>query len=81
MGGRPAEILMQRLRMHVSDDTILREFKRASLNTAQNESIRVLGIDDWSWRRSSYYGTIMVDLEKRTVVDVLNDRSIESLRS
>ena len=81
MGGRPAASLMQRLGMHVSDDTILRELKRDAPNTAQYENIRVIGIDDWSWRWSSHYGTIMVDLEKRTVVDVLNDRSVESVRS
>lgn len=81
MGGRPAASLMQRLGMHVSDDTILRELKRDAPNTAQDENIRVIGIDDWSWRRSSHYGTIMVDLEKRTVIDVLNDRSVESVRS
>jgi Transposase len=34
-----------------------------------------LGIDDWAWRKGSTYGTIVVDLERREVVDVLPDRS------
>ena len=36
------------------------------------------GIDDWSWRKGSSYGTIVVDLERREVVDVLADRSAAS---
>jgi hypothetical protein len=27
-----------------------------------------VGIDDWSWRHSLRYGTIMVDLERHSVV-------------
>jgi transposase len=39
----------------------------------------VVGIDDWSWQRGSSYGTIIVDLERREVVDVLPDRSAETV--
>lgn len=80
MGGRPAESLLRRLGMPVSDNTILRQLKRNAPNSVQNDEVRVLGIDDWSWRRSSHYGTIMVDLEKRSVVDVLDDRSVKSVK-
>ncbi|NPD66609.1 hypothetical protein HN018_26690 (plasmid) [Lichenicola cladoniae] len=38
-------------------------------------------MDDWSWRKGSTYGTIMVDLERREVLDVLRDRSAESTAS
>ena len=81
MGGRPAEYLMHRLGMPVSDDTILRHLKRNAPRSAKDDNIRILGIDDWSWRRSSHYGTIMVDLEKRSVVDVLDDRSVKSVKA
>ncbi|MCG8403602.1 MAG: ISL3 family transposase [Phycisphaerales bacterium] len=81
LGGRPAESLMQRLGMPVSDDTILRQLKRNAPRSAEDGNIRILGIDDWSWRRSSHYGTIMVDLEQRSVVDILDDRSVESVRA
>ena len=33
------------------------------------------GVDDWSWRNGCTYGTIVVDLERREVVDVLQDRT------
>jgi transposase len=81
MGGRPAEHLMGRLGMPVSDDTILRQIKRRTSASSSNADIRVVGIDDWSWRRSTRYGTIMVDLERRSVVDVLEDRSVETAKA
>jgi len=77
-GGRPGEQLMQRLGMPVSDDTILRQLKRDAVVAQRNSELRVVGIDDWSWRRATSYGTIMVDLERRSVVDILDDRSVES---
>ncbi len=70
---------MQRLGMPVSDDTILRQLKRdAAVAHRSNTEVRVVGIDDWSWRRATSYGTIMVDLERRSVVDILDDRSVGS---
>jgi transposase len=81
MGGRPAEYLMGRLGMPVSDDTILRQIKRRAPISNQDANIRVIGIDDWSWRRSTRYGTIMVDLERRVVVDVIDDRSVKSAKA
>ena len=80
IGGRPAEHLMGRLGMSVSDDTILRQIKRRTSTSSLDAVIKVVGIDDWSWRRSTRYGTIMVDLERRSVVDVLDDRSVESAK-
>ena len=36
---------------------------------------RVLGLDDWAWSKGQRYGTILVDMETRRVVDLLPDRS------
>lgn len=71
---------MGRLGMPVSDDTILRQIKRRASVSIQ-DAVRVVGIDDWSWRRSTRYGTIMVDLERRAVVDILDDRSVASAKA
>jgi transposase len=75
-GGRPAERLMARLGMAMSDDTILRGPKRTV--PATKGSVRVVGIDDWAWVKGRTYGTLIVDLERRQVVDVLADRSAAS---
>lgn len=40
---------------------------------------RVLGINDWAWRKRHAYGTILVDLENRCVVDLLPDRQPNTL--
>jgi transposase len=61
--------------MPVSDDTILRQLKRRVAARCGAMTVRVAGIDDWSWRKGCTYGTIVVDLERREVVDVLPDRS------
>ncbi len=77
-GGRPAERLLACFGMVVSDDTVLRCLKGRSA-TSSATPLRVVGIDDWSWRKGQSYGTIIVDLERRCVVDVLADRSSSSV--
>src|ERR1700729_1360043 len=72
-GGRPSERLMRRLGMPVSDTTILaglRKHARARSESSAVASVHVAGIDDWAWRKGSNYGTIIVNLERREVVDV-----------
>jgi transposase len=41
---------------------------------------RVLGVDDWAWRRGRRYGSILVDLERIQALDLLPDRQAETLR-
>jgi DNA-binding transcriptional regulator YiaG len=40
---------------------------------------RVLGVDDWAWRKGQSYGTILCDLERGRRVDLLPDRTAETL--
>ncbi|WP_375781069.1 transposase [Bradyrhizobium sp. ma5] len=39
----------------------------------------VVGIDDWAWRRGQRYGTIICDLERNCVLDLLPDRNAHSV--
>jgi transposase len=40
---------------------------------------RVVGVDDWAMRKGRTYGTIIVDLERHRVLELLPDRSAESV--
>ena len=72
VGGRPAHRLTARLGLTAGRDTILRALKRAPQPAAT--PLKVVGIDDWSWRKGSTYGTLFMDLERRQVIDLLPDR-------
>lgn len=45
------------------------------------QSPRVLGVDEFAFRQGCTYGTILVDVEKRRPIDVLPDRTSETLAS
>jgi transposase len=70
---------LERLAIRVSDVTVLRRIKAAS-GTPPDE-VRNLGVDDWAWRKGQDYGTILVDLDRHQVVDLLVDRSSETFRT
>ena len=72
LGGRPAQGLAERLLLPVSKDTFLRSV-RATPGEAVAEP-RVVGIDDWAWRKGQRYGTLICDLERRRIIDLLPDR-------
>ncbi len=63
--------------MPVSADTLVRLVSAAPLPT--KPAPRVVGIDEWAWRRGRSYGTMLVDLERHTVLDPLPDRDAESV--
>ena len=79
-GGLPGARLLARLAIHTSDDTVLRRVKAAAAADVK-DSIEVLGVDDWAWRKGQSYGTILVDLDQRSVRDLLADRSAHSFQA
>ncbi len=77
VGGEAGKRLAKLLNMSISGDQILR-FVRSKAEPAY-PTPRVLGVDDWAIRKGQTYGTILVDLEKQQVIDLLPDRKPETL--
>jgi transposase len=67
----------EHLQMPVSGDTLLRIQRNTPLKPELTP--RILGIDDWAFRKGCSYGTILVDLERNQPVDLLPDRRTETV--
>jgi transposase len=78
IGGEAGARTLGRLAMTVSPDTLLRVIRATVL--PEHETPRVLGVDDWAFQRGKRYGSILIDLERRCRVDLLPDRTAETLR-
>jgi transposase len=65
--------LAARLGIDSSWMTVLRRIM--DLPTSAAGSVTALGIDDFSFRRGRKFGTILVNLDKHQVIDLLADRS------
>ncbi len=73
LGGEAGARLLRHLAMPTSADTVLHLIRRLPL--PEVEAPRVVAVDDWAIRKGRSYGTIMVDLERRRVVDLLGNRT------
>ena len=75
--GKGGERLASKLGMPLSDATLL--WSLSLLPLPEVGQVEVLGIDDWSYRRGKRYGTILVDLQSHKIIDLLPDRTIDSV--
>ncbi|MFL5663065.1 MAG: ISL3 family transposase [Ktedonobacteraceae bacterium] len=74
--GELGEHLAPKLGMQVSGPTVLR-LMRTRVYTPPSD-IPIVGIDDWAWKKGMTYGTLIVDLQSRRPIEVLEDRSAKT---
>jgi transposase len=70
--GQQGTRLADRFAIATSPSTLLRHLMQ--LPAPKARAVRVLGVDDFAWKKRFTYGTILVDLEQRKIIDVLADR-------
>lgn len=77
LGGRAGARLAAELGLTAGRDALLERIKGTPPPEAGK--VRVLGTDDFAFKKGNTYGAILVDLERHEVVDLLPERSHESL--
>jgi transposase len=75
--GKGGERLSCKLGMPLSDATLLWSLYLVPLPPVGQ--VEVIGIDDWSYRRGKRFGSIIVDLRTHKIIDLLPQRSVESV--
>ena len=76
IGGRAGARRSQQRALECSPATVLRLVRQAPLPSSS--LVRVVGVDEWAWRKGQRYGTILVDLERHAPIDLLEDATAES---
>jgi transposase len=77
LGGAGTAKLSEKLAMPTGIDSALTLIRQTIVPEAEN--LRAVGVDDWAKRKGQAYGTIVVDLERGTVVDLLPDRTADTV--
>lgn len=76
-GGEVAARIAKAFGLTLSPDYLLESAKKAP--SPSTPAPRVVGIDDFAFKRGHVYGSIVVDLERRKPIDLLPDREASTV--
>jgi transposase len=79
MGGQAGADTGQEQGLSGSRDTILRLVRR--FPQPAESSPRIIGLDDWAYKRRLRYGTLICDLERGQPIDLLPDREVSTVEA
>ncbi|MCP1386235.1 ISL3 family transposase [Runella salmonicolor] len=76
-GGNSSTRQAHSFSVKLSASTVLRLIKKCNIPSIT--APKIIGVDDWAFKKGRKYGTIIVDLEKHRVIDLLPDREAKTL--
>ncbi len=77
--GNLGSFISKQLLLTVSNSTLIRMAHNQLLPEIQQS--KVLGIDDWAYRKGVSYGTILIDMETSKPIDILESRESKDLKT
>lgn len=77
LGGKAGARIAKLLSMGTSHDTLVRLIRRST--PPEVPTPRIVGLDDFAWKKGDRYGTVLIDQETHKVVDILPDREAETV--
>jgi len=78
LGGNKGAALCKVIEYPISSSTVLRTLKGISVSVTTLTS-GIIGVDDWAYKKGRNYGTIIVDLINKEVIDLLPDKEADTL--
>jgi len=76
--GKIGSIISKQLHITVSCSTLTRIAHSQQLSEIKQP--RILGVDDWAYRKGVSYGTILIDMETSKPIDILPSRECNELK-
>jgi transposase len=78
LGGNKGSTISRYVGLPVSPATMLRLIGKLEIMSKAVTS-GIIGVDDWAFKKGNTYGSIIVDIQRREVIDLLPDREAATL--